>query len=329
MAISNWPGVACQTAYAPLDMLGVNEYIGWFDAGGGSTDDRDVLGPWLDGLRACYPTKPLMVTEFGFEGNRHGPVEERGTYEFQADNANFHLGVFASKPWLSGALWFAMQTFAAHPGWGGGDPFPDPPWVQKGAYDQYGQPTPLFDVLSGIYHATVQIAPSPTAPARCSEEGGSPPAAAAPRCSLRARVDFVRRYSTATHGPLRPSRRGRREARPVRRMGDADPVRGRQGRASRRPTRGRHLRRLAHGGDRDPRARCARVSSADALQRHPPPPGGRRAVQRAVPRGRRRSRRPLHVSHRRVRASSPSRTPRITRRTCTGCRSTRASSTST
>ncbi len=162
IALSNWPGVACQSAYAPLDMLGVNEYIGWFDAGGGSTDDRDVLGPWLDGLRACYPTKPLMITEFGFEGNRSGPVEERGTYEFQADNATFHLGVFASKPWLSGALWFAMQTFAAHPGWGGGDPWPDPPWVQKGTWDQYGQPTPLLEVLSGIYHATVQIAPPPS-----------------------------------------------------------------------------------------------------------------------------------------------------------------------
>jgi hypothetical protein len=162
IALSNWPGVGCQSAYAPLDMLGVNEYIGWFDAGGGTTDDRDVLSPWLDGLRACYPKKPLMITEFGFEGNRTGPVEERGTYAFQADNANFHLGVFASKPWLSGALWFAMQTFAAHPGWGGGDPWPDPPWVQKGTWDQYGQPTPLLPVLSGIYHATTQIGPAST-----------------------------------------------------------------------------------------------------------------------------------------------------------------------
>jgi beta-glucuronidase len=172
IALSNWPGVACQSAYAPLDMLGVNEYIGWFDAGGGSTDDRDVLSPWLDGLRACYPKKALMITEFGFEGNRHGPIEERGTYEFQADNAGFHLGVFASKSWLSGALWFAMQTFAAHPGWGGGDPWPDPPFVQKGTWDQFGQPTPLLPVLSGLYHGTVQIAPATGSRDR-SKTGGS------------------------------------------------------------------------------------------------------------------------------------------------------------
>src|SRR5206468_6705535 len=76
MAISNWPGVACQSAYAPLDVIGVNEYFGWYDAGGGSTDDRDALGPFLDSVRACYPSKALMVTEFGFEASRDGPVEE-------------------------------------------------------------------------------------------------------------------------------------------------------------------------------------------------------------------------------------------------------------
>ncbi len=48
MAISDWPGVACQAAYAPLDVIGFNDYFGWFDAGGGATDDRDELGPFLD-----------------------------------------------------------------------------------------------------------------------------------------------------------------------------------------------------------------------------------------------------------------------------------------
>src|SRR5205085_3871161 len=35
MAISDWPGVPCQRAYGPLDVLGFNEYFGWYDAGGG------------------------------------------------------------------------------------------------------------------------------------------------------------------------------------------------------------------------------------------------------------------------------------------------------
>ena len=160
IALADWPGVACQQAYAPLDVLGVNEYFGWFDSGGGTNDDRDVLSPFLDATRACYPKKALMVTEFGFEANRHGPVEERGTYEFQANSAAFHLGVFAATPWLSGAIWFAMQDFASHPGWSGGNPLGDPPYVEKGAIDRYGNHKPLFAVLSAIYHQTVQIAPA-------------------------------------------------------------------------------------------------------------------------------------------------------------------------
>lgn len=158
MAISDWPGVACQAAYAPLDVIGFNDYFGWFDAGGGTTDDRDALSPFLDSLHACYPNKALMISEFGFEGNRNGPVEERGTYQFQADAAAFHLGVFASKPYVSGAIWFALQTFAAHPGWTGGDPLGSPPWVQKGEIDQYGNQTPLFGVMRSIFTSTVQIA---------------------------------------------------------------------------------------------------------------------------------------------------------------------------
>jgi hypothetical protein len=36
----------------------------------------------------------------------------RGTYQFQANSAAFHLDVFATKPWLSGAICFPLQDFA-------------------------------------------------------------------------------------------------------------------------------------------------------------------------------------------------------------------------
>jgi beta-glucuronidase len=159
MAIADWPGVPCQAAYAPLDVIGFNDYFGWFDAGGGGTDDRNQLGPFLDSLRACYPTKALMITEFGFEANRHGPVEERGTYEFQSDAIVYHLGVFATKHWLSGAMYFALQDFASRPGWGGGNPWPNPPWVQKGLVTPAGGLKPAFSVVSSSFHGTVQMAP--------------------------------------------------------------------------------------------------------------------------------------------------------------------------
>ncbi|MGI8428270.1 MAG: glycoside hydrolase family 2 protein [Solirubrobacteraceae bacterium] len=160
MAISSPPGVSCQRAYQPLDVVGVNEYFGWFDSGGGTNDDRAALGPYLDGVRACYPTKALFVTEFGFEANRYGPVEERGTYEFQANSIAYHLRVFGAKRWLSGAMYFALQDFAARPGWGGGNPRPNPPFVQKGMIDLHGKHKPSFGLMASSYRASTQIAPA-------------------------------------------------------------------------------------------------------------------------------------------------------------------------
>jgi beta-glucuronidase len=159
MAISNWPGVPCQRAYAPLDVIGDNEYFGWFSAGGGGSDDRDGLSPYLDNVRACYPTKALMITEFGFDGNRNGPVEERGTYQFQADTTAFHLGVFAAKPWLSGVAYFALQDYAAFPTYTGGDPRPNQPFNEKGMVDLYGNHKPVFSVVASMYRAIQQVAP--------------------------------------------------------------------------------------------------------------------------------------------------------------------------
>ncbi len=159
MAVSNWPGLGCQSAWDPLDVIGDNEYFGWFDAGGGGSDDRDALSPFLDTVRACYPKKAIMITEYGFDGSRDGPIEERGTYAFQADSVAFHLNVFATKPWLSGAMYFALQNYVAFPQYSGGDPRANPPYNQKGVVDFNGNPKPAFSVMSQIYHATQQIAP--------------------------------------------------------------------------------------------------------------------------------------------------------------------------
>jgi beta-glucuronidase len=163
MAVSDWPGVPCQRAYAPLDAIGVNEYFGWYDAGGGSTADRDGLSPFLDSFRVCYPSKALFATEFGFEGNRNGPLEERGTYQFQADAAAYHLGVFASKPWLSGAIYSLLQDSVFMPGFAGGNPWPDPPFDHKGLLDFQGNPKPAWTAVASSYGHTAQMAARPKA----------------------------------------------------------------------------------------------------------------------------------------------------------------------
>ncbi len=161
MAVVDYPGLACQTAaYAPLDVIGINEYFGWFDEAGGATEDRQDLEPFLDSVRNCYPDKALMVTEFGFGANRNGPIEVRGTYQYQEDNIAYSLGVFNQLSWLAGAIWFPLQDFAAEPGYDGGEPIGDPPFVDKGVIDQYGNKKPGFAVMQALFDATPQLAPA-------------------------------------------------------------------------------------------------------------------------------------------------------------------------
>ena len=97
IAVAGYPSVGCQPRYAPLDVIGVNEYFGWYPGPGGQIADRTLLPDYLDQLRHCYPNKAIVVSEFGAEANRDGPVEEKGTYAFQQDFVNFHLSMYADQ----------------------------------------------------------------------------------------------------------------------------------------------------------------------------------------------------------------------------------------
>jgi hypothetical protein len=157
LAVAGYPSAGCQPEYAPLDVLGINEYFGWYSGPNGQIADRSTLSDYLDSVHQCYPNKAIVITETGAEANRDGPVEERGTYQFQSDFANYHFGVYASKPWLSGAIWWTLEEFAVKPGWEGGNPWPAPPFHQKAPITMLGQKKPVFYDLQRIYKGTKQF----------------------------------------------------------------------------------------------------------------------------------------------------------------------------
>ena len=156
-AFAAYPSAGCQEAYRPLDIIGINDYFGWYPGPNGQIADRELLSQYLDQARACYPDKALAITEFGAEANRSGPVEERGTFEFQQDFIKYHLGVFATKPWLSGATYWAMQEFRVRPNWEGGNPRPNPPIHEKGVVRFDGTRKPAWSDLQRSFSATQQF----------------------------------------------------------------------------------------------------------------------------------------------------------------------------
>jgi beta-glucuronidase len=175
LAVEGWPGVPCQAAYAPLDVIGLNEYFGWYDENDGSTSDRAGLSPYLDFFRSCYPRQAIFVSEFGFEASQDGPVEQQGTYAFQSNSITYHLGVFDEKPWLGGAVYWALEDFVCRPEWAGGNPDPDPPVFQKGLINLQGQLKPSFAGVQQAFRATVQV--GGTSPLPAPTVSPAPPAA--------------------------------------------------------------------------------------------------------------------------------------------------------
>jgi beta-glucuronidase len=160
IAVAAYPSSLCQAEdYKPLDVLGLNDYFGWYPGPSGQIFDRTKLTGYLDAARACYPDKALMVTEFGAEANRDGPVEEKGTWAFQQEWINYHLGVFAAKPWLSGAIYWALNEFWVRPGWEGGNPRPAAPVHQKGLVTYDGVRKAAWTDIQRSFSATQQLVP--------------------------------------------------------------------------------------------------------------------------------------------------------------------------
>jgi beta-glucuronidase len=156
LAYQGYPSIGCQAGYAPLQVLGVNDYFGWYPGPSGQIADIGVLGDYLAQEHACYPGQAMLVTEFGAEANRSGPVDERGTFEFQSQFVATQLAQFAATPWLSGAIYWALQDFLVRPGWTGGNPYPTPPVFGKGLLAFDGTPKPAWAVAQQSFTATAQ-----------------------------------------------------------------------------------------------------------------------------------------------------------------------------
>ena len=148
---AGYPSVGPVRSYRGFDALGVNSYFGWYPGPGGQVIEREELGPYLDRLHGYYRRQALFVTEFGAEANRSGPIDEKGTYEFQRELLQYHVETYSQKPYLNGAITWILRDFRVRPGWDGGNPKPQPPVNFKGLLSENGQPKPSYEELARLY----------------------------------------------------------------------------------------------------------------------------------------------------------------------------------
>ena len=124
-----------------LDVVGVNEYIGWYEQKPEAADTTN----W----RIAYD-KPLIVSEFGGSARAglHGAETERWTEEYQASIYRHQLGMLNRIPQLRGMSPWILMDFRSpnRPLAGVQDEF-----NRKGLIDEQGQKKAAFFVLQKAY----------------------------------------------------------------------------------------------------------------------------------------------------------------------------------
>ena len=114
---SRLPDGRLPEGYAPLDVLGINDYFGWYPGTNGADRRPRRCSPaYLDSLRACYPTKALMDQRVRRRGQPRRP--RRGARDVRVPAATSSATTSAStrpKPWLSGSIYWALQEFRVRP----------------------------------------------------------------------------------------------------------------------------------------------------------------------------------------------------------------------
>jgi beta-glucuronidase len=124
-----------------LDVLGLNEYLGWYE---GRPEDADQM-QW----KTAYD-KPLIVSEFGGGAayGRHGDVNDRFTEEYQANLFDHQLKMLRRIPGLAGmSPWLLMDFRSPRRTLAGTQDF----YNRKGLISDRGQRKQAFYVLQKFY----------------------------------------------------------------------------------------------------------------------------------------------------------------------------------
>ena len=136
-----------QFTYHSFDMLGINQYFGWYSW----VSDFNLLPLFLQEMRDLYPRHALVMTEFGAEARPElagAPVDLKGSYAFQSFHLDRTLAVADAAP-ISGAIYWTLREFEIFPGWTGGAGRRPPPYQpntrhQKGLLTYEGDKKPAW-----------------------------------------------------------------------------------------------------------------------------------------------------------------------------------------
>jgi hypothetical protein len=157
--IKGRPGFPEQFTYHRFDMLGINQYFGWYSW----VEDFSLLEPYFSEMHDLYPNHALVMTEWGAEARPElaaAAPELKGSYPFQAFHAQRTLDAIDHLSWfLSGAIYWTLREFEIYPGWTGGAgrrpaEFEPNTRHHKGLISYTGERKPAFWIVRDRYVRT-------------------------------------------------------------------------------------------------------------------------------------------------------------------------------
>lgn len=174
--VLSYPGYPAEQTYRQFDLLGISNYYGWYTGQKAhSTANISGLAPFMRQTHAEYPSQAIVMSEFGAEASAVGPAAEKGSYAFQTQFIKQTLGIVASLPFLSGALYWTVREFAVKPHWDGGPPRSIDPHTSihhKGLISYGGVRKPAFATTASLFAMTPLFRSPPIVPAGSPADGG-------------------------------------------------------------------------------------------------------------------------------------------------------------
>jgi beta-glucuronidase len=123
-----------------LDVIGQNEYIGWYEL---TPEDADKI-QWI------FPQKPVLMSEFGAEAKfgNHGAINQRWTEEQQVDVFKHQFVMFNKIPQLRGTIPWVLMDFRSTTR---NIPKLQDGYNRKGLVSEAGQKKQAFGYIQKVY----------------------------------------------------------------------------------------------------------------------------------------------------------------------------------
>ncbi len=167
VAVDVWgdhPPQRAGAIYSEADAIAETDYSGWYDSPGDSPAQLGALmRSRLAAMRRTFPSKVLVISEFGAESNRLNPPASPGGYAFQTRLLAAHIGVYAADPRLSAMFVWVLRDYPLTPTFLGGSIHSKLPHVklieglnQKGLFTYGGRSKPAASTVARLFRALPQ-----------------------------------------------------------------------------------------------------------------------------------------------------------------------------